>query len=399
MRFRRQTTVCPEGWYYLAILAVVFGGAVFKDVNLLLILAGMLLGPVLLNWQLVRATLRGLRLERKLPPSIGAGDVLSVALTLTNARRRLASWAVVAEEEIRRESDAAPNGHHPQSPLRPHVLFPHVQAGQASKGSYRGKLSRRGRYRIGPAKLSTRFPFGLLSRTLTIEDSQTLTVLPRLGRLTDGWTARRLDAFAGTDRRRRQPGPEGDFYGVREWRPGDGHRLIHWRSSARLGKLVVRQLERPRSRDVAVVLDLWQPEQATAEQLRNVEHVVSFAATVLTDACRKGGSNVYLGLSNTETECVGGATSPAILQGLMERLALVEARSDDALPSLLARTLRRVVAETEIVLVSTRPTDLTDPSRFAALHAQPGFPERLRRIRRIDASSEQLEQYFQVELP
>jgi len=41
--FRRQTTVCREGWYYLAILAVVAGGATFKEVNLLLILAGMLL--------------------------------------------------------------------------------------------------------------------------------------------------------------------------------------------------------------------------------------------------------------------------------------------------------------------------------------------------------------------
>ncbi len=43
--FRRQTTVCREGWYYLAILALVFGGAISKEVNLLLILAGMLLGP------------------------------------------------------------------------------------------------------------------------------------------------------------------------------------------------------------------------------------------------------------------------------------------------------------------------------------------------------------------
>jgi hypothetical protein len=39
--FRPQTTIRREGWYYLLILAVVLGGAVFKEVNLLLILAGM----------------------------------------------------------------------------------------------------------------------------------------------------------------------------------------------------------------------------------------------------------------------------------------------------------------------------------------------------------------------
>ena len=79
MFLRRQTTICREGWYYLLILAVVFGGAMFKEVNLLLILAGMLLGPLLLNWQAVGTNLRGLRIERKLPPGLSAGDRLSVS--------------------------------------------------------------------------------------------------------------------------------------------------------------------------------------------------------------------------------------------------------------------------------------------------------------------------------
>ena len=114
---------------------------------------------------------------------------------------------------------------------------------------------------------------------------------------------------------------------MREWRSGDGRRLIHWRSSARLGKLVVRQFERPRSRDVAVVLDLWQPEPHSPEHAENVELAVSFAATVLADLCRKGGSNVYLGISNGGPECIGGPASPATLQRLMEQLALVEARA------------------------------------------------------------------------
>ena len=178
------------------------------------------------------------------------------------------------------------------------MLFPYARAGQSRKGVYRGRLVERGRYRFGPLRASTRFPFGLFSRTITLGKPETLIVLPRLGRLTRGWAARRQEAFAGTDRRRRRPGAEGDFYGVREWRSGDGRRLIHWRSSARLGKLVVRQFERPRSRDVAVVLDLWQPEPHRPEHVENVELAVSFAATVLADVCRKGGSNIYLGISN-----------------------------------------------------------------------------------------------------
>jgi uncharacterized protein (DUF58 family) len=397
MRFRHQTVICREGLYFLAIIALVFGGAIIKEVNLLLILAGMLLGPFLLNWRAVRSNLRGLSVDRNLPLHVCAGDVLSVDLNLTNTRKKLGSWAVVVEEQIQREPVNGRRNHRHQPTLRPSVLFPYAPAGQSRKGVYRGRLVERGRYRLGPLRASTRFPFGLFSRTITLGESETLIVLPRLGRLTQGWSARRREALIGTDRRRQKPGAEGDFYGVREWRSGDGRRLIHWRSSARAGKLVVRQFERPRSRDVAVVLDLWQPEPHSPEQVENVELAVSFAATVLADLCRKGGSNISLGISNGKPECVGGPASSATLQRLMEQLALIEARADTSLPALLAATLRQVTPGTEVVLVSTRTIDLTDAAQFREIVSDPVMRDRARRILSVNTSSERLAEYFSPE--
>lgn len=391
---RRQTTLCREGWFYLAIVALVLGGALIKEVNLLLILAGMLLGPFLLNWQAVRATLQGLEVRRKLPSRVLAGEQMAVDLVLSNTRQRFASWAVAVEEQIHRES----NSNH-QEPLRPSVLFPYVEPGEAKKGAYRGQLAERGRYRLGPLRLSTTFPFGLFSRTISAGPCETLIVLPRLGRLTEGWAMRRIETFAGSQRRNR-PGPEGDFYGVRPWRPGDGRRLIHWRSSARLGQLVVRQFERPRTRDVAVVLDLWQSsDHPSAEEARNVELAVSFAATVLADACRKTGSNMHLAVADGESECfcLGGPASPATLQGLLERLAVAQAGPKDALPALLGEILPRISTDAEIVLAGTRPADFSDAARFPALAANAAMRERARRILCIDASSEQLARFFRME--
>jgi uncharacterized protein (DUF58 family) len=393
---RRQTTICREGIYFLAIIALVFGGAIIKEVNLLLILAGMLLGPFLLNWRAVKMNLRGLTIDRDLPLHACAGDVFSVDLNLTNTRKKLGSWAVVVEEQIQRESDNGRNNHR-RPILRPSVLFPYAPAGQSRKGSYRGRLVERGRYRLGPLRASTRFPFGLFSRTITLGEPETLIVLPRLGRLTQGWAARRREAITGTDRRRQKPGVEGDFYGVREWRSGDSRRLIHWRSSARAGKLVVRQFERPRSRDVAIVLDLWQPERHSAEHVENVELAVSFAATVLADLCRKGGSNISLAISNGKSECVGGPASSATLQRLLEQLALIEARADTSLATVLAATLRQIATGTEVVLVSTRGVDLTDATQFRELLSDPVTRDRTRRILAVDTSSERLAEYFAAE--
>jgi uncharacterized protein (DUF58 family) len=448
--FRLQTTVTREGWFYMAIVLIVFGGAVSKEVNLLLILAGMMFCPLLINWGAVRSTLRGLRVERQLPLRSSAGEVFSVGLTVADTRPRLSSWAVVVEEQISPECVPAKNDRRRPAPLRPSVLFPYVQAGGEAKGSYRGALTRRGRYRFGPLRLTTRFPFGLFSRTITVGPVETLTILPRLGKLTRVWNARQLEAIAGADRRRRRPGTEGDFYGVREWRQGDSQRLIHWRGFARRGTPVVRQFERPQSRDAAVLLDLWQPPTPTDSELDTVELAVSFAGTLLADLCRSGGCNVYLGLSGPahsgaspapadstpsegngerrqapfagtarrgapmrsagrrtngagpllpgqSAEFLGGPASSVTLQGLMERLAVAEAQTDDTLPATLAQALPRIAAGTEIVLVGTRPIDLADMSRFGALWSDPMLHERMRHIRQVDASSPGLSEYFQAD--
>ena len=400
MRLRR-TTICLEGWYYLLVLAMVGAGAMLGEINLLLVLAGMLAGPVLFGWRSsVRAT-DGLEVRRKAPQGICAGDLLVTNVRLSNLRRRRGGWALVVEEEIRRESGPSSPGERAaggkaagEEPIRPRVLFPYVAAGESRIGVYRGRLARRGRYRLGPLRLSTRFPFGLFCRSITLDEIETLTVFPRLGQLTRAWAARRQEAFAGEHRRERHQGADGDFYGVREWRVGDSRRWIHWRTSARLGRPVVRQFEQPRHRDLAVLVDLWQPPSPGESDLENVELAVSFAATVVADLCRKGGSNLHLGAGGLSPQWITGPASAALLQEAMQGLALAEACSKDGLAVLLLQAFGRVAAGTEIVLITTRAVDLADRSRFAAIWADPARRSAAARMQCIDASSEELTRFF-----
>jgi len=400
--FRRpHTTICREGWYYLLVMGIVFGGAMVKEVNLLLVLSGMMLGLVLFHWQALFVSLKGLKLERKAPQAVCAGDLLAVTLRLNNTRPRFGSWDITVEEQIQREpsvSGSSHNHHHNKDnhdkPIWTSVFFPYIPCGQERSGTYRGRLVQRGRYRLGPMRISTQFPFGLFCRTLTIGQSDTLYVYPRLGRLTRHWLARHRKSLAGADRRQSRPGPEGDFYGVREWRGGDSLRLIHWRSSARTGKFVVRQFEQPHNRDVAILVDLWMPDQPSADQRNNVELAVSFAATVLTDLCRQGGGKVHLGVYDERPRSSGGPASAALLQDVMKTLAVLEARSEDRLPAIIEHLLGDIASGTEIVLVSTRRVDLADSQRFAAIFADAALHATARCIRCIDASSDELEEYF-----
>jgi uncharacterized protein (DUF58 family) len=274
--------------------------------------------------------------------------------------------------------------------MRPGVLFTYVPPGGSLRGSYQGRLNRRGRYRVGPLRLSTRFPFGLVRRTITLNQCEMLTVFPRIGRLTRRWVSRQRPSFAETRRRELRRGLEGDFYGLRPWRSGDGLRRVHWRTSARLGELVVRQFEQPRSRDVVLLVELWQPEQPRQEHLESVELAVSFAATLTADLCRRAGGNVSVDVTGPPGRSVSGPASTALESDVMERLAVARAETHDRLPELLARATSRLGTDAEVILISSRFIDLDDRQRFATIR-----PDRLRTIRCIDASSDELFNLYQ----
>ena len=183
-----------------------------------------------------------------------------------------------------------------------------------------------GKYRVqGLMQVSTRHFFGLFRYSFACGTAGQFDRLPRLGRPTQSWRALRHESFAGNERREHRPGIDGDFYGLRPWQRGDSRRWVHWRATARTGEVMVRQFEQPHSRDAAIVLDLWRPAEADAAHLENIELAVSFAATLAAELCRTGSSDVFLVAADPEPRLTGGPGSSALLQDIMERLALIDA--------------------------------------------------------------------------
>src|SRR3989442_6729078 len=74
-----------------------------------------------------------------------------------------------------------------------------------------------------------------------------------------------------------------EVFGVREYRPGDLLRRIHWRSSARHGELIVREYEPPGVRTLAIICDPTPPTREAADQ------VARLAASEAWDCIREGG--------------------------------------------------------------------------------------------------------------
>jgi uncharacterized protein (DUF58 family) len=116
-------------------------------------------------------------------------------------------------------------------------------------------------------------------------DAEVALVLPRFATLAGKPKTRELEASVAAPR----AGSGTELFGVREYRPGDSLRRIHWRSSARHGELVVREYEPPGVQTLGIFCD---PDPATAAV---ADQVARLAASEAWDCIRNGGRVVLWG--------------------------------------------------------------------------------------------------------
>lgn len=353
MSARPHISISREGRYYLFVLGFIIGGAVLREVNLLVVLAALMIGPLAFGWRMVVMSLRGLRATRQLPDRVSAGDTVTVRVVVANQRKRLATWALVAEDRVER---VAPQFNAKEDTTTAQVIFPCVAAGEEQGVSYRLALSRRGRYRLGPLELSTGFPFGFLRGSLRESVESEVLAVPRVGRLTRRWHQQLESMRVGQQRSRRRRGMgDGDYYGLREWRPGDSRRWIHWRTSAKVGGLSVLQFEEVRHQDLALVVDLWQPDEPSDEDAAQVELAVSFAATVVVEVGQRGVSQLAVAVTGANLDCWSAQASRTLSQQILGRLAVVEAARKPDLAGAIERIEQRMRTGARVLIISTRP--------------------------------------------
>jgi uncharacterized protein (DUF58 family) len=145
--------------------------------------------------------------------------------------------------------------------------------------TYRVPTRRRGVYDVGPLRISRSDPLGLAARTRSVSDVTQLWVHPRrhaiqplpasLDRSLDGPTSDKAPRGSIT------------FHSLREYVLGDDLRHIHWRSSARLGTLMVRQHVDTSLPDVTIVLDTRDSAHTEDSFEEAIEVVASLVVALL----------------------------------------------------------------------------------------------------------------------
>ena len=386
-----RVTIGREGWYYIGMLGFIIAGAVIRDINLLYIMSGMMLGPLLLNVYLAIKSLKKIQFRRRCPPLVGVGDRLVVEVFATKPRAAPKGYAVEAQDRIARA------GHHRSGIAHPkRLFFSQVLPDQASVASYRVTLYRRGRYEFGPLRITSGAPLGMIKATSTWRQKDQVLVSPQVGRLLPAWSRRLTSKDEGGQRSMRRVGAsEGEFYGMRDWRNGDSRNWIHWRTSAKRAKLSVRQFEQRVNQDTVVILDLWQPK-LNPEPENNIESAISFVATMAMEYGGQGSSHMMVAAAGRQDFLLKGTASPVFQRELLEQLAMIEPTTDDRLPELLAQVLPQVSAISKIVVVSTRSLDFADTDYFAPVWTQPRIRRLISEIICVDTTSDQFGEWFDI---
>lgn len=275
--------------------------------------------------------------RRTAPAAVHEGNHASVTLELTN--QGLPLRQVNITEEVRGLGTAD-------------FAAASLPRNATYRATYRVLCRPRGIYAIGPTRLRVSDPLGMASTQRHVGRVDKLVVYPAVEDLVGfpGILGRNLAVRAHRPEHAHQGGE--DFYALREYAQGDDLRRIHWPSSARQDRLMIRQLDTPWQARSLVLLDV-RPGVAPAA----FETAVSGAASVLRHLSTRGfETSLWAGGSpiRIATTALPSAVPSNDYARAMEHLAQVAPRSGVDFASLAGR-LRNQGGGGMLVVVTPNP--------------------------------------------
>lgn len=349
-----------HGLVYVALILLVGLAAINNQNNLLFWVFGVMVSGLALSLLVAWLSIRSLSMRRIDPQHGAVGEPLMIRYALRNQGRLCSAFSVHVEElppatESRRSADVirGRDWRRMMQPARAWVM--QVGPRETVHGEAIFWPTARGEVRLDRLRITTTFPFGLVRWTRVISQPQHTLIYPMLYELRHGILNTLTPPGLLGSRVSQHAGAGEDFFGLREFRPGDSLRHIAWKRTASADQLVSIERTSPSPARLRVILDLTTAtnllkaaptEKLTARELE--ERAISLAASLI-HAAETEGFEVGLTIMGFDVPPIAVRRSPWHVGKVMAALAGLELD----LPRLPARPhLLREAERAALVIVS-----------------------------------------------
>lgn len=265
-----------SGLGLIVITAVLGIVAIHTSTGLLYLMMGLLLGLWMVSGLISFINLSGITVSRDVSRTSQVGEQLCLTYVLKNNKRFFSSYSLVLEEL----------GRLPM--ILPFGYAMRIGPGEEKRVVIRIVCRRRGHMRLRRIRVSSRFPFGLIAKCLVQHEASDIVIHPSIGRIRfDMFNVRNSSASGTMGQYNQQTKGFEEYYGIREFQNFDNRHWIHWRSSARRGKLMVKEMAEYHSNQITVLLDTRVEDPLSLEQQDFLERAISFAATLIDRATER----------------------------------------------------------------------------------------------------------------
>jgi uncharacterized protein (DUF58 family) len=272
--YKMEYKVTREGWFYMVGIILISLAALNTGNNLLFLILASLISIILMSGILSSITLSGVAMRLQLPEHIFAGQPIRASIELENEKLTLPSFSLRVEAVTAKNSPAA-------AVLETPVYFPYLPKRGRAHQSVPISFPSRGVYRQDAFRIVTRFPFGFLQKAHRVDLRTEALVYPSVEPTREFFEI--MPGLQGAMESLAK-GRGQDLYALRDYVPTDSARHVHWKASARLGSLMVREFTREDETRVLLVLDphVFTPAHGSASQTPNdrFERAITLCAGV-----------------------------------------------------------------------------------------------------------------------
>jgi len=328
--------------------------AAYRHLVTLLIFSLFFLTLGAVSWIWSRRSMLGISLKMEVSRTRAFPDEsIGLVFHVTNRKRIPLPWLEIEQAIPYR---LATGSLRPPSPYSKERLrwTTAISGRQSLKWRYDLVCRARGDYRLGPARLRSGDMFGLFPKETIIPQSESILVYPKivpLGRL--NLALRDLIGEIGAARSlyedmNRPTGP-------RDYRHHDPFNRIHWKATARQGRLHVRQFDASTGTRVLLLLDVHSYQESFREEEETFELAVSTAASLANELLVIRRPMGLLANSSPEIQIPVSSDRGQLLL-ILEALARVRAESGLPIHDLLERERAGLHPGTTLVIITPGPT-------------------------------------------